>query len=112
MGERKSILIVGHSESASKYLVQIFDQNGYTIETAGTGHDALEKAKRQTYTAAFLDTRLPDMEGTELVKALKDVQPDTVLRWHRAGFRLFWKCRSRPKKPGRPCLSPEIRDLI
>jgi two-component system cell cycle sensor histidine kinase/response regulator CckA len=79
MGERKSILIVGHSGSASKSLVLIFDQNGYTIDTAGTGHDALEKAKRQAYTAAFLDTRLPDMEGTELIKALKDIKPDTVL---------------------------------
>jgi hypothetical protein len=39
------------------------------------------------------------------------VTPDTVLRWHRAGWRLYWRWRSRAGG-GRPRLSPEIRDLI
>ena len=39
------------------------------------------------------------------------VQPETVLRWHRAGFRAFWRWRSRGA-PGRPRLPKEIRDLI
>jgi hypothetical protein len=39
------------------------------------------------------------------------VKPETVIRWHRAGFRLFWrwKCRSRG---GRPEVPREIRELI
>jgi hypothetical protein len=39
------------------------------------------------------------------------VQPATVLRWHRAGFRLFWRCRSRPA--GRPptCHASLIRQM-
>ena len=40
------------------------------------------------------------------------VKPETVIRWHRKGFRLFWKFKSRRKGPGRPPISPEIRDLI
>ena len=41
------------------------------------------------------------------------VKPETVLRWHRAGFRLFWRLKSTlTAKPGRPGLEPEIRDLI
>jgi putative transposase len=44
--------------------------------------------------------------------ALILVQPDTVLRWHREGFRLYWKWISKRKSPGRPTVSPEIRDLI
>ena len=39
------------------------------------------------------------------------VTPDTVLRWHRAGWRLYWRWRSRAGG-GRPRLSPEIRELI
>jgi hypothetical protein len=31
-------------------------------------------------------------------RAIVVVQPETVLRWHRAGFRLFWRRRSRPRK--------------
>ena len=40
------------------------------------------------------------------------VKPETVIRWHRKGFKLFWKFKSRRKGLGRPPVSPEIRDLI
>ena len=39
------------------------------------------------------------------------VTPETVIRWHRAGWRLVWRWRSRPQS-GRPRLSAEVRDLI
>ena len=39
------------------------------------------------------------------------VQPDTILRWHRAGFRAYWRWRSRGR-PGRPRVSRELRELI
>jgi len=44
--------------------------------------------------------------------ALLIVQPDTVVRWHRAGFRLFWRWKSRTAKVGRPKIKAEIRNLI
>jgi hypothetical protein len=40
------------------------------------------------------------------------VKPDTVARWHRAGFRLYWRWLSRRKKRGRPRVGAEIRQLI
>jgi putative transposase len=40
------------------------------------------------------------------------VKPETVIRWHKKGFKLFWKFKSRRKGPGRPTISPEIRDPI
>ncbi len=39
------------------------------------------------------------------------VQPDTVLGWHRQGFRLYWRWRSRGRS-GRPKIDVEIRKLI
>jgi hypothetical protein len=42
---------------------------------------------------------------------LSIVTPDTVVRWHRQGWRLFWRWTSR-SRGGRPHLSPEARDLI
>jgi hypothetical protein len=39
------------------------------------------------------------------------VKPETVLRWHPAGFRSFWRWKSR-RRPGRPSITPEIRRLI
>jgi len=40
------------------------------------------------------------------------VQPETVVAWHRAGFRLFWTWKVRRGRPGRPLISREVRDLI
>jgi hypothetical protein len=39
------------------------------------------------------------------------VQPDTILRWHRAGFRAYWRWKSRARS-GRPPLDRELRELI
>ena len=43
--------------------------------------------------------------------ALRIVKPETVIAWHRRGFRLFWAWKSR-HKPGRPTVPQEVRTLI
>jgi hypothetical protein len=43
--------------------------------------------------------------------ALALVKPDTIVRWHRAGFRSYWRWKSRPRG-GRPTVPLEIRRLI
>src|SRR5947208_9116689 len=43
--------------------------------------------------------------------ALVIVQPDTVIAWHRQGFRLFWTWKSR-RRVGRPTVSADVRALI
>ena len=45
-------------------------------------------------------------------EALIIVKPETVVSWHRAGFRLFWRLRSSFRRPGRPKISHEMRQLI
>ena len=47
----------------------------------------------------------------KMYDTLAIVRPDTVIRWHRAGFRLYWRRRSR-RRCGRPTVSVEIRRLI
>ena len=44
--------------------------------------------------------------------ALAIVRPETVVSWHRAGFRLFWTWKVRRGQPGRPVISHEVRHLI
>ena len=46
-----------------------------------------------------------------IVNALAIVRPETVIRWHRAGFRSFWRWKSR-RRGGRPRVPLEIRRLI
>jgi putative transposase len=46
----------------------------------------------------------------QVIDAMVLVKPAIVVQWHRKGFRLFWRWRSR--RPGRPKIGTEIRDLI
>jgi putative transposase len=45
-------------------------------------------------------------------RAVQIVTPDTVVRWHRRGFGLYWRCKSRPRRAGRPAVALDIRMLI
>ena len=49
---------------------------------------------------------------SEWKSALVIVKAETVVAWHRKGFRLFWTWSIRRGKPGRPSVSQEVRDLI
>jgi len=46
-----------------------------------------------------------------VLDAVTIVRPETIVRWHRAGFRTFWRWKSR-RRPGRPKVPLEIRQLI
>jgi transposase InsO family protein len=69
--------------------------------------------KRPKLTAAdrFFWSRLSRF-WTGWRSALVIVRPETVIAWHRKGFRLFWTWKVRRGQPGRPPVSPETRKLI
>src|ERR1700680_3527936 len=46
-----------------------------------------------------------------LLGLVRVVEPATILRWHRAGFRTYWRLKSR-NRAGRPRIERELRDLI
>ena len=48
---------------------------------------------------------------SSLLGLARVVQPDTIVRWHRAGFRAYWRWKSQGR-PGRPRIQRELRDLI
>ena len=79
MTEKESILIVDDDESTLKTLSLIFDEKGYETETAVTGREAIEQARKRFFNLAFLDIKLSDMEGVELLAPLKKMHPDMVV---------------------------------
>jgi hypothetical protein len=46
-----------------------------------------------------------------ILKVLIIIRPETLLRWHRAGFRCYWRWKSRPRG-GRPQIDTDLRALI
>jgi DNA-binding NtrC family response regulator len=55
----------------------ILQDEGYQVDLAATGKEAIQKTQENAYNVALLDIRLPDMEGVELLKLLKDSVPRT-----------------------------------
>jgi putative transposase len=48
----------------------------------------------------------------DCLRTLATFKPDTLVRWHRKGFRLYWTWKSRRRWGGRPAIDPDVRQLI
>ena len=75
MGERARILVVDDDESIRKVLATILEEEGYAVDTAKNGREAIKKSKVKFYNLALIDIRLTDMEGTKLLTKVKDTSP-------------------------------------
>jgi DNA-binding NtrC family response regulator len=71
------ILVVDDDESIRKTMKAILEDVGYLVDLAATGSEAIQKTEEKAYNVALLDIRLPDMEGVELLKLMKDTVPRT-----------------------------------
>jgi DNA-binding NtrC family response regulator len=76
--EKKTLLIVDDDETVLKPISEILRLEGYSVDIAKTGRDAIEKSKFRSYNLVLIDIRLPDMEGTKLLTALRDTTPRMV----------------------------------
>lgn len=79
MSEEIDFLIVDEDEGICDTLADIFQEKGCQAETAGTGQEAVEKARRDPFQVTLLDIRLPDISGIEVLKGLKAMDPETAV---------------------------------
>ena len=77
MEKNARILIVDDDENIRKTMKTILEDEGYIVDLATTGNEALEMTNATNYNIALLDIRLPDMEGVELLNMMKDQVPRT-----------------------------------
>ena len=76
--EKKSILIVEDDKAIIKSFKDILQSEGYSVDTAETGREAIQKSKAQFYNLVLLDIKLPDMEGTKLLTPMHETLPKMV----------------------------------
>jgi DNA-binding NtrC family response regulator len=69
------IIVIDDDESIRKTLSTILEDEGYSVDTAESGKEALLKTNVDFYNLALIDVRLLDMEGTELLVSLKETVP-------------------------------------
>lgn len=75
MGKHARIIVVDDDESIRKTLAAILEDEGYLVDTAESGKEAILKTNANFYNLALIDVRLLDMEGTELLIRIKDTVP-------------------------------------
>lgn len=75
MGEHARILVVDDDEGIRETLSAILQDEGYEVETAESGKEAILKSNAGFYNLALIDVRLLDMQGTELLTRIKDTVP-------------------------------------
>jgi DNA-binding NtrC family response regulator len=77
MDKHTRILVVDDDDTIRTTMKAILEEEGYLVDLASTGKEAIQKTQEKTYNIALLDIRLPDIEGVELLKLMKDGVPRT-----------------------------------
>jgi len=75
LDEHARILVVDDDESIRKILSTILEDEGYVVETAENGREAIDKSNMKVYNLALIDVRLPDIEGVTLLAKFKETVP-------------------------------------
>jgi DNA-binding NtrC family response regulator len=75
MGKPPRILVVDDDENITATLQAILKNEGYAVDVAANGTEAIKKSKNAVYNVALIDIKLPDMEGIELLTLMRDSVP-------------------------------------
>ena len=77
MDKPARILVVDDDKNIRESLKTILSDEGYTVDVAANGNEAIRKAESTAYNVALIDIRLPDIDGIELLTRMKDTVPKT-----------------------------------
>ena len=72
----KKILIVDEQYGIRILLNEVFQREGYTTYQAANGMQALEIVRKHRPDLVLLDMKIPGMDGIEILKRLKEIDPD------------------------------------
>jgi len=73
-----SILVIDDQEGIRKSFSAILEKEGYEVDAVATGQEAIKRSKSRFYNLALVDLRLPDMDGIQLLTAMRDTSPKMV----------------------------------
>lgn len=70
------ILVIDDTKNIRLMLSKCLSMQGYDVDTADNGHDGIELFKQHEYHIVMLDIRMPQMSGTEVLRAIKEIKHD------------------------------------
>lgn len=75
MVEKKRILLVDDDDIIRETMTMLLEEEGYIVDTAKDGKEAIDKSNTNYYNLAIVDWRLPDIEGTKLLGNFRETIP-------------------------------------
>ena len=75
MENDERIIVIDDDETITAVFRAGLKQEGFNVDIATTGKEAIEKSKGQVYNLALIDIRLPDMDGTKLLTEMRETTP-------------------------------------
>jgi DNA-binding response OmpR family regulator len=76
--EQARILVIDDDATVRRSLEVALKKNGYDVNVAENGKEAIKKSKAKLYNLALVDLRLPDMDGIELLTSMREAAPKMV----------------------------------
>ncbi len=76
---QKNVLIVDDDEDMLDVISASLGKDGYHAVTAQTGKEALEKLEEGFFDIAFVDIKMPDISGVQILESIKEISPETVV---------------------------------
>jgi DNA-binding NtrC family response regulator len=71
------VLVMEDETSLAKGLRMILEKEGYHVDIAHTGHGAMDALRKKEFDLLVADLRLPDMDGMEVIREVKEKRPET-----------------------------------
>jgi DNA-binding NtrC family response regulator len=75
LDKRARILVIDDDENIRTTLKPVLESEGYIVDVAKNGYEAIAMTEQALYNVALIDIRLPDMEGVELLTKMRDTVP-------------------------------------
>jgi CheY-like chemotaxis protein len=74
--KKVSILVVDDDEATRLYVAKILSLKNWRVDVAEDGPASLDLVQKQSYDAVVLDYRMPGMDGAELCRRIRQIQPE------------------------------------
>ncbi len=78
MPQENKILVIDDELSVCKGCKRIFEEEGWSVKTALSGKEGLDKAREESFDVIVVDFKMPDISGMEVIRNVKQEQPDVV----------------------------------